>query len=58
MRVVWGVFNNSHQMVQEFEYPKKRDAEEHAARLTADKKSGHPFFLQPVKKPIEKEKEK
>jgi hypothetical protein len=58
MRVVWGVFNNSHQMVQEFEYPNRADAEEHAAKLTADKKSGHPFFLQPVKKPIEKEKEK
>jgi hypothetical protein len=58
MRVVWGVFNNSHQMVQEFEYPNRTAAEEHAAKLTADKKSGHPFFLQPVKKPIEKEKEK
>ncbi len=57
MRVVWGVFNNSHQMVQEFEYPQKAAAEEVAAKLTADKKSGHPFFLQPVKKPIEKEKE-
>ena len=58
MRVVWGVFNNSHQVVQEFDYPKKADAEELAAKLTADKKSGHPFFLQPLKKPIEKEKEK
>jgi cobalamin biosynthesis protein CobT len=55
MRVVWGVFNNSHQMVQEFDYPNRSQAEEHAAKLTADKKSGHPFFLQPVKKPIEKE---
>jgi len=58
MKVVWGVFSNSHQMVEEFEYPKKKDAEELAAKLTADKKSGHPFFLQPVKKPMEKEKEK
>ena len=56
MKVVWGVFSNSHQMVEEFEYPKKKDAEELAAKLTADKKSGHPFFLQPVKKPMEKEK--
>ena len=54
MKVVWGVFNNSHQMVEEFEYPRKQDAEELVAKLTADKKSGHPFFLQPVKKPIEK----
>ena len=58
MRVLWGVFNNSHQMVQEFEYPQKAQAEEVAAKLTGDKKSGHPFFIQPVKKPIEKEKEK
>jgi len=55
MRVVWGVFNNSHQMVQEYEYPKRADAEEAVAKLTADKKSGHPFFLQPVKKPVEKD---
>ena len=54
MKVVWGVFNNSHQMVEEFEYPRKQDAEELVTKLTADKKSGHPFFLQPVKKPIEK----
>jgi hypothetical protein len=58
MRVVWGVFNNSHQMVQEFEYPNKAGAEEAVVKLTTDKKSGHPFFIQPVKKPIEKEKEK
>jgi hypothetical protein len=58
MRIVWGVFNNSHQMVQEFEYPNRKQAEELAHKLTNDKKSGHPFFLQPVKKPIEKEKEK
>jgi hypothetical protein len=56
MKVVWGVFSNSHQMVEEFEYPKKKDAEELAAKLTSDKKSGHPFFLQPVKKPMDKEK--
>src|SRR5438874_1472699 len=51
MKVVWGVYSNSHQLVQEFEYPRKKDAEELAAKLTTDKKSGHPFFLQPVKKP-------
>jgi len=56
MKVVWGVFSNSHQMVEEFDYPQRKDAEELAAKLTADKKSGHPFFLQPVKKPMEKEK--
>jgi cobalamin biosynthesis protein CobT len=58
MRVMWGVFSNSHQVIEEFDYPHKKDAEELAAKLTADKKSGHPFFLQPIKKPMDKEKEK
>jgi hypothetical protein len=56
MRVVWGVFNNSHQMVASYEYPKKADAEAHAARLMGEKKSTH--FVQPVKEPIEEKKEK
>ena len=56
MRVLWGVFNNSHQMVASYEYPKKADAAAHAARLMADKKSTH--FVQPVKEPIEEKKEK
>jgi cell division protein FtsN len=54
MKVVWGVFNNSHQVIEEFDYARKKDAEELVAKLTTDKKSGHPFFLQPVKKPIDK----
>ena len=58
MKMMWGVFSNSHQVIEEFDYPKKKDAEELAAKLTADKKQGHPFFLQPIKKPMEKEKEK
>src|SRR5215218_1673156 len=33
MRVVWGVFNNSHQMVASYDYPKKEEAEAHAAKL-------------------------
>jgi hypothetical protein len=33
MRVLWGVFNNSHQMVASYDYPKKDEAEAHAARL-------------------------
>jgi len=56
MRVVWGVFNNSHQKVAEYEYPKRDEADAHAARLTAEKKSTH--FVQPVKEPIEEKKEK
>jgi hypothetical protein len=46
-RVVWGVFNNSHQCVATYEYPKRKEADDHAAKLTADKKSTH--FVQPVK---------
>jgi hypothetical protein len=56
MRVVWGVFNNSHQMVASYEYPKKDEADAHAAKLIADKKTTH--FVQPVKEPIEEKKEK
>ncbi len=56
MKVVWGVFNNSNQRVAVYEYPKRKEADEHAAKLTADKKSTH--FVQPVKEPIEEKKEK
>ena len=55
MKVVWGVFNNSNQRVAVYEYPKRKEADDHAARLTADKKSTH--FVQPVKEPIEEKKE-
>jgi hypothetical protein len=55
MRVLWGVFNNSHQMVASYEYPKKDEAEAHAARLIADKKTTH--FVQPLKEAIEEKKE-
>lgn len=55
MRVVWGVFNNSNQMVATYDYPKKADAEAHAAKLMADKRSTH--FIQPVKEAIEEKKE-
>lgn len=50
MRVVWGVFNNSHVCVATYEYPKKKEADEHAAKLTSDKRSTH--FVQPVKEAI------
>jgi hypothetical protein len=58
MRQVWAVYSNSHQVIEEFDYPQKKAAEELVAKLTNDKKPGHPFFLQPLKKPMEKEKEK
>src|SRR5579875_1390804 len=57
MRVVWGVFNNSNQCVAKFDYPKKKEAEEHAAKLAAAKTPPQPFFVQPVKEPIEEKKE-
>ena len=55
VKVVWGVFNNSNQRVAVYPYPKRKEADEHAARLTADKKSTH--FVQPVKEPMEEKKE-
>jgi hypothetical protein len=50
-RVIWGVFNNSNQRVATFEYAKKKEAEDHAAKLKADK--NQTFFVQPVKENIE-----
>jgi hypothetical protein len=55
-RVVWGVFSNSHQCVATYEYPRKAEAEQHAARLMQDKKSTH--FIQPVKEPWEDREKK
>jgi cobalamin biosynthesis protein CobT len=57
MKVVWGVFNNSNQCVARFDYPKRREADEHAAKLAAAKTPPQPFFVQPVKEPIEEKKE-
>lgn len=54
-RVVWGVFNNSNQRVATYEYPKRKEADEHAARMTAEKKLT--FFVQPVKESIEEKKD-
>ncbi len=53
MKVVWGVFNNSNQRVATFDYPKKQEAIEHAAKLQAAKNPPQPFFVQPVKEPME-----
>jgi cobalamin biosynthesis protein CobT len=55
MKVVWGVFNNSNQRVAVYDYPKRKEAEEHAAKLATDKKGT--FFVQPIKEPIEDKKE-
>jgi hypothetical protein len=56
MKVVWGVFNNSNQCVATFDYPRRKDADDLVAKLTAEKKNTH--FIQPVKEPIEEKKEK
>jgi hypothetical protein len=55
MKVVWAVFNNSNQRIATYDYPKRKEADDHAAKLTADKKSTH--FVQPVKEPIEEKKD-
>jgi hypothetical protein len=56
LRVVWGVFDNSQRCVATYEYPRRGEADAHAAKLTGDKKSTH--FVQPVKEPIEEKKDK
>jgi hypothetical protein len=55
VKLVWKVLNNSNQPVATYEFRQKREAEEHAARLTTDKKSTH--FVQPVKEALEEKKE-
>jgi hypothetical protein len=55
MKVVWGVFNNSNQRVATYQYPQKKQAEDHAAKLMTDKRSTH--FVQPVKEPFEVKKD-
>lgn len=57
MKVIWGVFNNSNQCVAKFDYPKRKEAEDHAAKLAAAKTPPQPFFVQPVKEPIEEKKD-
>jgi hypothetical protein len=52
MRVVWGVYNNSNQCIATYDFNKKQDAEEHAARMQTEAKKGT-HFIQPVKQPLE-----
>ena len=51
LKVVWGVFNNANQRVAVFDYPRRQEAEDLAAKLKADKKTTH--FVQAVKEPLE-----
>jgi len=54
-KAVWQVCNNSATPVATYEYPKRKEAEEHAAKLTTDKKQTH--FVQMAKVAIEEKKE-
>src|SRR5205085_2533901 len=49
MRLVWTVFNNSNHPVAKYDYPKKEEADAHAARLASEKKIPH--FVIAVKEP-------
>ena len=51
---MWVVFDNSSKRIAAYDYPKKKEAEEHAARLKTEK--NQTFFVQPVKENIEEEK--
>ena len=58
LKAVWGVFDNSNKRVAVFDYPKRREADEYAVKLAADKKGGSAtFFVQLVKEPMEEKKE-
>ena len=58
LKAVWGVFDNSNKRVAVFDYPKRREAEEHAEKLKSEKKGGSAtFFVQLVKEPMEEKKE-
>jgi hypothetical protein len=56
MKIIWGVFNNSNQRVAVFDYKKKQEAEEHAAKLKAESKTNQTYFVNPVREPIEEKK--
>lgn len=49
-RVVWVVLDNSNKKIAQYDYSKKQDADEHAARLATEKKQT--YFVQPHKEEI------
>jgi hypothetical protein len=53
MKVVWGVFNNSNQRVATYPYKEKQAADDHAARLKAESKTGQTHFVQPIKEAMD-----
>lgn len=52
-KAVWAIFNNSNQRVAVFDYPKKQDAYDHAAKLKTDSKTNQSYFVQMIKEPME-----
>lgn len=55
LKAVWGVFDNSNKRIATYEYPKEKEAREHAARLHADKRTT--YFVQLLKEPMEEKKD-
>jgi hypothetical protein len=49
-RVVWVVYDNSNKKIAQYDYTKKAEADEHAARLQTEKKQT--YFVQPFKEEI------
>jgi hypothetical protein len=49
-RVVWIVYDNSYKKVAQYDYTKKSEADEHAARLQTEKKQT--YFVQQFKEEI------
>jgi hypothetical protein len=49
-RVVWVVYDNSNKKIAQYDYTKRSDADEHAARLSTEKKQT--YFVQPFKEEI------
>ena len=50
MKLVWGVFNNSNECVETFEYRDRKKADKLAAQLAKKHDSSH--FVKPIKEPM------
>ena len=54
-KAVWVVFDNSNKRIATYEYPKEKEARDHAAKLQTDKRTTH--FVQLLKEPMEEKKD-
>jgi hypothetical protein len=54
LRIVWGVYDNTHKCVATYDYPRRGEADAHASRLTAEKKNMH--YVQPIKETLDERK--